>query len=430
MYEPRFCFGVPRVPLYDLADWHNGLAFKNIDFGSGGLPVIKISEIKSGVGPDTARTTGRYSDDVRLRDGDLLFCWSGQPETSIGTYRWFGGEAWLNQHIFRVIPKSGIDGVYLFALLRYLQSNFVQIAANKQTTGLGHVTKADLRGLYVEVPAINEQLRVAETIAPLDDKIELNHRMAETLAAIAQNLFKNWFVDFDPVRAKAVDHSTGLPSDLAALFPSALHESGIPQGWTVGSIEHLVEVNPSTKLPANEPAPYVDMAALPTRAARIRSFIHRPAGSGARFINNDTLIARITPCLENGKTALVDFLGKGQVGWGSTEFIVLRPRNKIPPALPYLVARHEPFRAHLIASMTGSSGRQRVPPAAVTRWEMAIPPVPILEAFGRLVTPLFDRIRSIDEENRRLTALRDSLLLKLISGEIRIAETEQRVVAA
>jgi type I restriction enzyme S subunit len=160
------------------------------------------------------------------------------------------------------------------------------------------------------------------------------------------------------------------------------------------------------------------------------SWIERPAGSGARFKDRDTLIARITPCLENGKTALVDFLPEGEVGWGSTEFIVLRPRPGVPIALAYLLARHEPFRAHLIGSMIGTSGRQRVPSSAVMAWKMAKPDPAVLAAFGQLIDPLFQRIRAADFEGQTLGTLRDTLLPKLISGELRVVDAEKRIAAA
>ncbi len=134
--------------------------------------------------------------------------------------------------------------------------------------------------------------------------------------------------------------------------------------------------------------------------------------------------------MENGKTALVDFLEVGDVGWGSTEFIVLRPRAPMSHAWPYLLARDEAFRAHLIGAMTGSSGRQRVPYSAVAAWEMALPPSAVHVAFAEVVDPLFARISALNSESASLRELRDTLLPKLISGEIRIAGAGNGVEAA
>ncbi|WP_419635618.1 restriction endonuclease subunit S, partial [Thiolapillus sp.] len=188
-----------RCPLYSLAQWVNGLAFRNIQFSDSGLPVIKIAEIKGGISGQTKFTQQTFDDAVRVRYGDLLFSWSGQPETSIDAFWWRDPEGWLNQHIFRVTPTEGIDPVFFYYLLRYLKPNFVGIARNKQTTGLGHITKRDLENLEAAYPRLPEQRAIAHILGSLDDKIELNRQMAQTLESIARAIFKSWFVDFDPV---------------------------------------------------------------------------------------------------------------------------------------------------------------------------------------------------------------------------------------
>ena len=124
-------------------------------------------------------------------------------KTSIDAFWWRGVEGWLNQHIFRIIPITEVDTTFFFYLLRYLKPNFVAIARNKQTTGLGHVTRRDLENIEAGLPDNSEQRAIAHILGSLDDKIELNRRMNETLEAMAQALFKSWFVDFDPVHAKA-----------------------------------------------------------------------------------------------------------------------------------------------------------------------------------------------------------------------------------
>jgi type I restriction enzyme S subunit len=144
-----------------------------------------------------------------------------------------------------------------------------------------------------------------------------------------------------------------------------------------------------------------------------------------RLINGNTLVARITPCLENGKTAFVDFLQDGQVGWGSTEYIVLRPKAPLPEEYAYCLARSAEFREFAIQSMTGTSGRQRGPAESLAHFRVAVPPKPIAEAFGRAVEPRFARATSAVRESRTLAALRDTLLSKLISGELRVKDADR-----
>jgi type I restriction enzyme S subunit len=237
-------------------------------------------------------------------------------------------------------------------------------------------------------------------------------------------------VDFDPVHSKAYGRDLGLPAATLSLFPDKLDPDGLPVGWNLGAAADIMAVNPSLPLKAGTVAPYVDMAALPTSGPGVSGYVLREASSGSRFQQGDTLVARITPCLENGKTALVDFLDDQEVGWGSTEFIVLRPGESMSRAWPYLLARDEAFRAHLIAAMTGSSGRQRVPPSAVTAWQMALPPPAVQLAFAAEVDPLFERISTLNKEASTLRELRDILLPKLISGELLIKDVEIDGVAA
>ena len=144
LYHPQFPEHWGRRPLYSMAQWVNGLAFRNIQFSETGMPVIKIAEIKGGISGQTKFTEQTFEESVHVIAGDLLFSWSGQPESSIDAFWWRGPEGWLNQHIFRVTPEHNVDEAFFFYLLRYLRPNFVVIARNKQTTGLGHVTKQDL----------------------------------------------------------------------------------------------------------------------------------------------------------------------------------------------------------------------------------------------------------------------------------------------
>lgn len=145
--------GWTLAPLTSLAEFHNGTPFALADFcpPDQGLPVVKIAELKQGVTRQTRFSAGR--DGARaLARGDLLFAWSGNPDTSIDTFLYTGGPAWLNQHIYKVVPPRPTDRAFLFGLLRALRPTFVGLARAKQTTGLGHVALKDLRALVVCAP--------------------------------------------------------------------------------------------------------------------------------------------------------------------------------------------------------------------------------------------------------------------------------------
>ncbi|TGD63372.1 restriction endonuclease subunit S [Tabrizicola sp. WMC-M-20] len=324
-----------------------------------------------------------------------------------------------------VNPEHSPEYVYY-----WLKANTEKLEQHATGSTFKELSGNALKAIKLRVPRLDEQLAIAELLGSLDDKVELNRRTAATLEEMGRALFKSWFVDFDPVRAKVGGRHSGLSSATSDLFPESFGEDGIPLGWSIGPVADIVEVNPSQYLKAGTTTPYVDMAALPTKGPCISGYIMRDASSGSRFQLGDTLVARITPCLENGKTALVDFLEAGVVAWGSTEFIVLRPRAPMSRTWPYLLARDEAFRAHLIAAMTGSSGRQRVPQSSVAAWEMALPPPTVLAAFAAAADPLFERISALNAEVATLVDLRDTLLPKLISGEVRIKDAGNGVEAA
>ena len=292
---------------------------------------------------------------------------------------------------------------------------------------------ADIPELRLRIPPLTEQRTIACILGTLDDKIELNRRMNETQEGIARAFFKDWFVDFGPVRAKAEGRDTSLPRPPANLFPARfLHsELGeIPEGWELRWLPEVLKVNPTRSLRKGEVAPYLGMANMPTRGHTPGCIVDRPFGSGMRFMNGDTLVARITPCLENGKVAFVDFLKDGQIGWGSTEYIVLRPKQPLPAEFAYCLARSVEFREFAVQSMTGSSGRQRVPAQSLDHFWLAVCPKSISDAFGRAVRPIFARASEAAAETRTLAALRDNLLPKLISGELRLKDGERLVEKA
>lgn len=300
-----------------------------------------------------------------------------------------------------------------------------------------------IRGLPIPIFRRDEQEAIAELLSSFDDKIELNRRMNETLEAMAQAIFRDWFVDFGPTRRKTegatdpVEIMGGLVTDpdparqLADLFPATTDDNGLPEGWRAVPVSNLIDFNPSEPLRRGTIAPYLDMSSLPTRGSLAEPPIEREFGSGMRFRNGDALLARITPCLENGKAAFVDFLPTASVvGWGSTEFIVLRAKPPVPPPYAYLLVRHDEFRDRAIRSMTGTSGRQRAQADSVASFVTNEPSKEVLEAFGEIVTPWFSMISANGRQSRTLSDTRDLLLPKLMSGEIRLREAAQQLEAA
>ena len=375
-----------------------------------------------------------------------------------GAYRgvqYSEGDFFVIDTAYYVVPKTDLDMRWLYYAIQYHKLGEIDDGSPIPST-----TRAAVYVRELDVPPKGVQREMARILESIDNKIDLNRRINQTLEAMAQAIFKSWFVDFDPVKAKIVAEAEGrdplraamsaisgkgdteldaLPPEqyeqlaaTAALFPDEMEDSelgAIPKGWTVCTLPECVDINPSRVLKKGAIAPYLDMANVPTHAARVDNVVPRAFGSGSKFINGDTLLARITPCLENGKTAYVDFLADGEVGWGSTEFIVLRPKNGLPLPFAYFLCRHPEFRAFAISQMAGTSGRQRVPNDCFGAYKVVKPSPLVADAFGLQTTQFMKQIKSLDEASKTLAGLRDVLLPRLLSGELQVQHTEPEAVA-
>jgi type I restriction enzyme S subunit len=428
LYHPDYPDHWDRRPLYSLAEWVNGLAFRDIQFSSSGMPVIKIAEIKGGISGQTKFTQQTFDESVRVRPGDLLFSWSGQPETSIDAFWWRGPEGWLNQHVFRVTPADGIDPTFFYYLLRYLKPNFVGIARNKQTTGLGHVTKRDLESIDGATPPLPEQRAIAHILGTLDYKIELNRRMSETLEAMARTLFKSWFVDSPPVRAKADGRDPGLPQPLADLFPARLVDSElgeIPEGWEVKSLDEIARFLNGLAL---QKYPPVGDRSLPViKIAQLRAGNTTGADRASADLDEDYVV----------KDGDILFSWSGSlecVLWAGGEGALNQHLFKVTSAtyprwLCYLgVHLHlERFR-HIAAGKATTMGH--IQRHHLSDAQLVVPPVQLLRAITEHIEPIIESLWKRAVESRTLAALRDTLLPKLISGELRVKDAEKFIERA
>ena len=176
--------------VYDLAQFINGAAYKAFDPNreKRGLPIIKIAELKAGVTEQTAYSDVQMPYKYRIDQCDILFSWSGNPDTSIDTFVWASGNAWLNQHIFRVVPNCSSERSFVLLALKYLRPIFAEIARDKQTTGLGHVTVSDLKRLRITKPDEAVLERWSLLVDPLVKKAFSAQQQAQTLAKLRDTL--------------------------------------------------------------------------------------------------------------------------------------------------------------------------------------------------------------------------------------------------
>lgn len=401
----------------------------------------------------------------RFRNGDTLFaritpCLENGKTAKVNVLPTGVAAHGSTEFIVMAAKAPEFDEDYVYYLARHPHFRTFAEARMEGTSGRQRVSWQSLSEFTFSLPPPVERKRIGHFLRSFDDKIALNRSLNQTLEAMAQAIFKSWFVDFDPVKAKIAAKAEGrdplraamtaiggksdaeldaLAADrqaqlaaTAALFPDEMEESElgeIPKGWAVCALPDCMDVNPPRALKKGAVSPYLDMANVPTHAARVDNVVLRAFGSGSKFINGDTLLARITPCLENGKTAYVDFLGEDEVGWGSTEFIVMRPKNGLPLPFAYFLCRHPEFRSFAISQMAGTSGRQRVPNDCFGSYKLVKPPVGVAAEFGKQATLFMNQIKVQDEASKTLADLRDALLPKLLSGELQVQNIEAEAAA-
>ena len=387
-----------RLPLYDLAEWKNGLAFRKIDFSVQGKPVIKIAELKNGITGQTQFTNGDYGKAVSLTRGDMVFSWSGNPETSIDVFWYDLPDGWLNQHIFKVTPAEYVDKKYLYYLLKSLKPTFTAIASNKQTTGLGHVTVKDLKELIVDLPERNEQESIANYLYVLDSKIYLNEQINDNLQQQAELLYHERFETVD--------------------------RSNLPVGWRIVQLGGVATISKKSFNPAKEPEMLLEHYSIPAfDEAHFPVFELSTAIKSNKFVVDDTcfMISKLNPttkrvwkpyCLTANAVC-------------STEFIVYKAKSREITDFLYSVIDSTSFSDFMCSHVTGSTGsRQRTTPSDTLTFELILPTTEEIAEYQGIVSPMFEQIKCNAIENDKLKRLRDSLLPKLMSGEIDVSDIQ------
>ncbi len=245
----------------------------------------------------------------------------------------------------------------------------------------------EMCNVSLPIPSIDRQREIVKEYTTIVDKIDNNRKLNEKLEESIRFIYKSNF-----------SNSNSDNSSMSRV------------------LDEYVEINPKVSVTQNTIIPYVELNDLSTTTLSIAGYVKRRVTSGTRFQSNDTLLARITPSLENGKTGFVDFLDKNESAIGSTEFIVLRPRAKISPYWVYCLARDEHFRKYAISSMVGSSGRQRVHEKYLKVYPMPVIEANLMNEFHSTANAIFDTIKLKSDENKYLSDLKDLLLAKISAG--------------
>lgn len=300
-----------------------------------------------------------------------------------------------------LINEDLADYRYIFYSLKH---NYLALKSQAKGAAQNNLNASQVKGFKVPMPDKNAQIEIANILSKYDDLIENNKRRMELLEESARLLYREWFVHFR--------------------FPGHEHVKiidGLPEGWEPTVFTDLIDVNPTTKAPKTDFITYVPMSALSTSGMTSDSseFEKRSKSTSVKFQNGDVLLARITPSLENGKTGFVYFLDEGEIGCGSTEFIVLRGKQ-VSPEFTYCVARSYSLREKAIKSMIGSSGRQRVQVSCFNDFPVPKAPDFIMREFNSTTSKLFRQIKNLVNQNQKLTQARDILLPRLMNGDLAV----------
>ncbi|MDQ0496953.1 restriction endonuclease subunit S [Paenibacillus brasilensis] len=347
-----------------------------------------------------------YSSGVKFQKGDTVIAriepclQNGKGFFANELPHGFGSTEFL---VFR--PKTeDVDNRFLYYYMQidYMRKNM--IASMTGATGRQRVNNGIFDSLEISIPNITIQRRIVDILSAYDDLIENNQKQIKLLEEAAMQLYKEWFVKL---------HFPG--------YEKTKFIDGVPEGWKHCTLQDVVEFDPIIKLIKGKTKKSVPMAALSTSSLVVDEslIVETESNSGSKFQYGDTLLARITPCLENGKTAFVDFLDEDESAVGSTEYIVMRSKA-LNPYMVYCIARNDDFRQLAINSMSGADGRQRVKVDVLRKVEYLLPPEHLIKYCFKHMKPLFEKIRLLNKQSHLLRQTRDKLLPRLMSGELEV----------
>lgn len=373
-----------------------GTQLKASEYVNDGTPVLNVrnlgfstvnTEKLEMVGDETLEKLSAH----KLHTSDIVFGRKGAVERhafiSENEDGWMQGSDCIRLRV----KTERINARYLSYYFLTPQHRAFMISMCSHGTTMASLNQKIIEMISIPLPERKVQDQVVAVLSAFDKKVKNNREINDNLQQQAFSVFDNLIVN--------AENNDCNVSDYAFL-------------------------NPKRTLSKKQMARSIDMSQLSTSGAFPSGWEMKPFNGGMRFANGDTLLARITPCLENGKTAFIDFLDDGEVAFGSTEYIVLAPKNDTPPEMLYCLARYPAFVDYAVKNMNGSSGRQRVSAETVGQYRLPSFDKHSLLLFKEVVSPMFLKMRYNSLENMRLAELRDALLPKLMSGEIDVSAVQ------
>ncbi|GAA2977094.1 MAG: restriction endonuclease subunit S, partial [Finegoldia magna] len=394
LYSPMFPNQWTPIKLYELAEWINGKAFKKDDYNITGLPVIKIAELNTGLSSNTKYSINN-DEKFYIKKGDILFAWSGNPDTSIDTHKFKEKEGYLNQHIFKVLPNDNkIESDFLYYILKYLKPFFKEIARNKQTTGLGHVTISDLKKIQVRIPSENIQKEIADIFIILDSKIEINNKIISNLESQAQAIFKSWFVDFEPFQdGNFVESELGM----------------IPEGWEVKELGEIINLYDNKRVPISK----MD------RDKMEKNYPYYGANGIIDYVDNYLFDGKYLLMGEDGTVRTEE--GFPILNYVDEKFWVSNHAHIMRGTLVSTEYIYLLLSKMFINNIVTGAVQEKINQRNLKKIKIIFPEKKELESFEKIIEPMFKMKLYLNNQNTKLAELRDALLPKLMAGEIDVS---------
>ena len=413
------------------------------DYVDEGIPSIMPANIgdnrisEDGIARITNEDAGRLSKYL-VKCGDIVYSRRGDVEKCalIRTHE----DGWLcGTGCLRVRPGNGVvDPSYCAYFLSHPESR-EWISRHAVGATMPNLNTQILSEVPFLLPALNEQKAIAHILGAFDDKIELNRKTSETLEGIAKALFRSWFVDFDPVRAKAEGRPTGLPEEISEFFPDSFEESElgqIPSGWVVESADKHLELIKGRSYKSAE------LQESKTALVTLKSF---QRGGGYRedglkpyigtfkenqVIQPGELIIALTDVTQAadviGRPAIVRTSEVRETLVASLDVGIIREikHGLLPQAFVYELFRTDNFVSHALSYTSGTTVLH-LAKGVLADFQVVIPPMKLIKTFTSLSASVLERIDVSSQESRSLQKLRDVLLPRLISGELRVPDAEK-----
>lgn len=420
---------VIELPLSELVEFQEGPGILAKDFHDHGVPLVRLAGLGGyevsleGCNYVSEALASSKWNHFRLRQGDILISTSasfGRPavvrEEAEGSIFYTG--------IIRFRSKSPrLDDGYLRV---FLGSEAFMRQAEAMASGsvIRHFGPSHLRAMTIPLPNITHQQQIAHVAGELEQRIELNRRISDTLEAMARAIFRDWFVNFGPTQAKMGRREPYLKPELWSLFADQFDHEGVPDGWHRGRLQEIASSPPRTVLPqAVAPStPYIALEHMPRRSIALSEWARaaKATTTKSEFKAGEFLFGKLRPYFHKVGVAPVD-------GICSTDIVVVAPKQQHWSAFVLACISSDEFVEHSNLSSTGTKMPRSSWPI-MRSYELALPPEQVAEAFEALCGPLIERIIANVHESRTLAVLRDLLLPKLMSGEIGVATSERDAV--